>query len=93
MVFTNLFSNALKYTPRGGSVSIVTSGQNTGNGGQALLQMAVTDSGPGVPPAFRERVFDKFFRVEQQTNGDQSGTGARVSDSIFAARSSRRMGA
>ena len=74
MVFTNLLSNALKYTPRGGTVSIATSMQNAGNGGKALLQIAVTDSGPGVPPAFRERIFDKFFRVEQQTIGDQSGT-------------------
>ena len=86
MVFTNLFSNALKYTPRGGTVSIATSMQNAGNGGKALLQIAVTDSGPGVPPAFRERIFDKFFRVEQQTIGDQSGTWVPVSGSIFAVR-------
>lgn len=74
MVFTNLLSNALKYTPRGGAVSINTSMQNAGNGGKLLLQIAVTDSGPGVLPAFRERIFDKFFRVEQQTIGDESGT-------------------
>lgn len=73
MVFTNLLSNALKYTPRGGSVSIVASMQNAGSDGKKVLQIAVTDSGPGVLPAFRERIFDKFFRVEQETIGDHSG--------------------
>ena len=42
--------------------------------GKEVLQIAVTDSGSGIPLAFRERIFDKFFRVEQQTVGDQSGT-------------------
>jgi len=74
MVLTNLLSNALKYTPRTGTVSINASMQNAGSNGKAMLQIAVTDSGPGVPAVFRERVFDKFFRVEQQTIGDQSGT-------------------
>jgi signal transduction histidine kinase len=74
MVFTNLLSNALKYTPRVGTVSISASMQNAGSDGKKVLQIAVTDSGSGVPPAFRERIFDKFFRVEQQTIGDHTGT-------------------
>jgi two-component system, NtrC family, sensor histidine kinase KinB len=74
MVFTNLLSNALKYTPRRGTVSIIASMQNAGIGGKAVLQIAVTDTGTGIPPAFRERIFDKFFRVEQQSLDDQSGT-------------------
>ena len=40
----------------------------------ALLQIAVTDTGPGIPAAYRERVFDKFFRVEQHSENGQSGT-------------------
>ncbi len=77
MVFTNLLSNALKYTPRGGSVTIsVLSTQKAGEGGAPLLHIAVTDTGKGIPEAFRQRVFEKFFRVEQQLNGagDHSGT-------------------
>jgi two-component system, NtrC family, sensor histidine kinase KinB len=74
MVFTNLLSNALKYTPRGGTVSISASMQNAGSDGKEVLQIAVTDSGSGVPPAFHERIFDKFFRVEQQAIGDHTGT-------------------
>jgi two-component system, NtrC family, sensor histidine kinase KinB len=72
MVLTNLLSNALKYTPRGGTVSISVSMQNTGSDGKKVLQIAVNV--PGVPLAFRARIFDKFFRVEQQTIGDQSGS-------------------
>jgi two-component system, NtrC family, sensor histidine kinase KinB len=75
MVFTNLLSNSLKYTPGGGSVSInVTLGRNAHNGDSGILQIAVTDTGPGIPAAFRERVFEKFFRVEQQFDGGRNGT-------------------
>jgi two-component system, NtrC family, sensor histidine kinase KinB len=75
MVFTNLLSNALKYTPHGGRVRIsVASAQNAAVGADPLLQIAVTDTGPGIPAAFRERVFDKFFRVEQYLENGGSGT-------------------
>lgn len=74
MVFTNLLSNALKYTPRHGTVSITASKRDTQVGANPILQIAISDSGPGIPLAFRERIFEKFFRVEQQTLGDQSGT-------------------
>jgi NtrC-family two-component system sensor histidine kinase KinB len=64
-VLTNLLVNALKYSPPGGSVSVrISSGQIAGGTGRAPLQVTVTDEGPGVPPEFRERIFEKFFRVE-----------------------------
>lgn len=75
MVFTNLLGNALKYTPHGGLVSVsVSSGQNTGINRHPVLQIAVTDTGPGIPAEFRERVFEKFFRVEQHSETGQAGT-------------------
>jgi two-component system, NtrC family, sensor histidine kinase KinB len=72
--------HALTYTPRGGAVSIeVTSGQNTGSDGEQLLQIAVTDTGPGIPSEFRERVFEKFFRVEHHHGGGANdGWGAGI---------------
>jgi two-component system, NtrC family, sensor histidine kinase KinB len=74
MVFTNLLSNALKYTPRGGSVLIeVTPGQNGTRESTRTLQVMVTDTGPGIPAAFRERVFDKFFRLESHLGNGQTG--------------------
>lgn len=75
MVFSNLLDNALKYTPAGGSVTVqVASGQNAAPGGGGPLHIAVTDTGPGVPAHLRDRVFEKFFRVEQAGAEDQSGT-------------------
>ncbi len=67
IVFVNLLTNALKYTPHGGVVTVrMTSRQNAAVGGKPKLQIAVTDTGSGIPPDLRERVFEKFFRVEDQ---------------------------
>jgi len=75
MVFTNLLSNALKYTPSRGTVSIaITSDRNVHNGHGGFVHIVVTDSGPGIPQEFRERVFDKFFRVESHLEATQTGT-------------------
>jgi NtrC-family two-component system sensor histidine kinase KinB len=74
VVFTNLLTNALTYTPRGGMVSIqVTLQQDTTGEGQGLLQIAVTDTGLGIPAEFHERVFEKFFRVEHHRGGGSDG--------------------
>jgi NtrC-family two-component system sensor histidine kinase KinB len=75
-VLTNLLTNALKYSPPGGSVTVHLSRGPTDDGAGAL-RVAVTDAGPGVPAEFRERVFDKFFRVEHHQGGPDGvrGTG------------------
>jgi two-component system, NtrC family, sensor histidine kinase KinB len=74
IVFANLLTNALKYTPAGGRVVVrVASGQNAAGARAPFLQIAVTDTGPGIPPEFRERVFEKFFRVEHQRSGVAEG--------------------
>ena len=80
IVFTNLLTNALIYTPRGGVVSIaVSSRQNAATDGKRLLQIAVTDTGLGIPVEFRERVFEKFFRVEHHhANGANGARGAGI---------------
>ncbi|MGD0091952.1 MAG: ATP-binding protein [Planctomycetota bacterium] len=71
LVMANLLSNALKYTPRGGAVRI--SAQALGR----EVEFAVTDTGPGIPAQYRERVFEKFFRVpEQNRDGKTQPTGA-----------------
>ncbi len=62
----NLIDNAIKYSPSGGRVVVHVSR----DGAHALLTVA--DQGPGVPPALRERVFDRFFRSPDQS---QSGSG------------------
>jgi len=79
IVLVNLLTNALKYTPRGGEVTVrLASRQNAGAGGKSKLQITVTDTGPGIPLELRERVFEKFYRVEDhRTDGPKGvrGTG------------------
>jgi two-component system, NtrC family, sensor histidine kinase KinB len=74
MVFTNLLSNALKYTHRGGTVSITVGSHVQMSNGGRKLHVAVSDTGAGIPAEFRERVFEKFFRVEQQNGRPETGT-------------------
>ncbi len=73
-VFANVLTNALKYSPAGSTISVrISSRQNTGAGEPGTLQITVTDEGPGVPAEFRERVFEKFFRVEDHTGQRAAG--------------------
>ena len=61
-VLGNLLSNAVKYTPRGGTVRLIVAScddEELGN----VVACGVADSGPGVPVALRDRVFEEFFRV------------------------------
>jgi signal transduction histidine kinase len=62
----NLVDNAVRYTPPGGSVQVRCTSSAEG----ALLE--VTDTGPGIAPADRERVFDRFYR---RAAAQESGTG------------------
>jgi two-component system OmpR family sensor kinase len=62
ILLRNLVDNAIKYTPSGGTADI--SVRNEGGGkGEGKLVVTVEDSGPGIPPEERERVFDRFYRV------------------------------
>ena len=70
ILLRNLLDNALRYTPRGGCVEVLLAPQP----GRVLL--SVTDSGPGIPPESRARVFDRFYR---RTSGDGQGCGLGLS--------------
>jgi two-component system OmpR family sensor kinase len=62
ILLRNLVDNAIKYTPSGGTADI--SVRNEGGGkGEGKVVVTVEDSGPGIPPEERERVFDRFYRV------------------------------
>lgn len=73
MALSNLLSNAVKYTPSGGRIEIHTAIDR----GRGTATIEVSDSGPGVPPAYRERVFERFFRIEHLRGGEirSAGTG------------------
>jgi len=57
-VLTNLVDNALKFTPSGGQVSI-----SVGCVQDGMITVQVSDTGPGVPEEFREKIFDRFSQV------------------------------
>ena len=66
---TNVLDNAIKYSPAGSTVAI-----RVGRiGDEALL--AIADEGPGIPPEHRERIFHRFFRVEEARSRDGGGSG------------------
>lgn len=56
----NLLDNAVKYTPAGGKVDVWLA--KTGLGGTPRAVLDIVDTGPGIPEAERERVFDRFYR-------------------------------
>ena len=74
----NLLDNAVRYTPSGGRVDVVIV-REPGVPPRAVV--AVTDTGPGIPPDERERVFDRFHRVPG-TPGTGSGLGLALARSI-----------
>lgn len=68
-VMANLISNAIKYSPDGGEVTV----EATRSNGNVLI--AVEDHGIGIPPEARERVFDRFYRVDSSETRQIGGTG------------------
>jgi two-component system sensor histidine kinase TctE len=69
-LLSNLIDNALRYTPAGGSVTVrVRAGE------QGCLE--VEDTGPGIPPQERERVFERFYRI-LGSSADGSGLGLAI---------------
>ena len=59
-VVVNLLSNAIKYTPEGGRVTISADSDHL----ERCVHVAVADTGLGIPPSDIERVFEKFYRIE-----------------------------
>jgi len=68
-IFGNLVANAIKYTPKGGWVRLV------GKAEADSWSVIVADSGPGIPAAALERVFEPFFRLERDEHSTIEGSG------------------
>jgi len=68
-IFGNLVSNALKYTPMGGTVRLSSKADTSS------WSVTVADSGPGIPPEALERVFEPFFRLARDEHSGIEGSG------------------
>lgn len=66
----NLLHNAIKYTPAKGAIRVVV--RKTASGAAAI---EVQDTGPGIPAAHRERIFERFYRVDGGRSRDSGGVG------------------
>ncbi|WP_322497008.1 PAS domain S-box protein [Chloroflexus sp.] len=73
-VFTNLISNAVKFSPAGGKVEVAI-----GREPQGRVRITVTDHGPGIPVEFRDRIFQKFAQADSSNTRQQGGTGLGLS--------------
>ncbi len=71
----NLVDNAVKYTPPGGRVDIVTR-----NGTTAVIE--VCDNGPGIPEADRERALQRFVRLQPERSAPGNGLGLSLVDAV-----------
>lgn len=68
-VLSNFLSNAVKFSPQGGQVEV------TVRVGADLVRVAVLDHGPGIPQAFKARLFQKFSQADASDTRQKGGTG------------------
>ena len=74
---SNLVENAIKYTPRGGAITLRLRKIRSGR-----VEISVTDTGPGIPPDERQRVKERFVRLEKSRTLPGSGLGLSLVDAI-----------
>ncbi|MCS6801831.1 MAG: PAS domain S-box protein [Chloroflexota bacterium] len=72
-VMANLLSNAAKFSPRGAEVRVDVARSRGG------FRVAVRDRGPGIPPQFRHRVFERFAQADASDRRQSGGTGLGLS--------------
>src|SRR5262249_8624162 len=76
-VMTNLIGNAVKYSPSGGSITVDIAPLD-----DALVRIAVTDQGIGIPEQYRARVFEPFYQAHQGNPMSGLGLGLYISKQI-----------
>jgi signal transduction histidine kinase len=69
-ILYNLMSNAIKFTPERGSITITARRE-----GKARVRLAVSDTGPGIPQDMQSKIFEKFRQLDASVTRAQGGTG------------------
>lgn len=79
-VISNLLDNAIKYTPEGGTVSLIALHRTT-----QKVQVGVIDTGPGIPVENRDRIFEESFRLQRDVTQEGYGLGLALCQRIIHA--------
>ena len=74
IILTNFLSNAIKHSPKKGLINIEESYSSKG-----IIRLSVSDQGKGVPKKYRERVFERFYRIDKGRSSKIGGTGLGLS--------------
>jgi len=77
-IIGNLLSNAVKYTPDHGAIRVRVA-RRSDHGHPDTVVVEVSDSGAGVPPELRERVFEEFYRADSARSASGHGVGLAIS--------------
>jgi len=80
---SNLIANALRYTPRGGRVTLAANAEN------GAVQVSVADTGPGIAPERRERIFERFVQGQDDGEPGAAGLGLSIVRDIVQAHGGR----
>jgi signal transduction histidine kinase len=80
----NILDNAVKYTPAGGAIMLRVRRRSSGE-----IEFSVTDTGPGVPEADRDRVVQRFVRLENSRNEPGAGLGLSLVAAVAEAHGGR----
>jgi len=75
----NLLDNAIKYTPRAGTIRLAVNQRRSGE-----VAIEVRDSGPGIAAAHQDRIFERFYRVDDARSRDQGGVGLGLATARWA---------
>lgn len=75
MALVNLLDNAVKYSPAGSSIRVSLHTIESDTGPPEFVELAIQDEGPGIPEAARQRVFDRFYRLDEARTRDSGGFG------------------
>ncbi|MGJ8562226.1 MAG: ATP-binding protein [Alphaproteobacteria bacterium] len=74
---SNLVENAIKYTPKGGTIILSLKRNKTNR-----VEVSITDDGPGIPESERQRVKERFVRLDKSRSEPGSGLGLALVDAI-----------
>ncbi|MDF1551281.1 MAG: HAMP domain-containing sensor histidine kinase, partial [Bacteroidales bacterium] len=83
-VLTNIISNAIRYSPQNASIFLAIAVENN------KIKISVRDEGPGIPPEYREKIFNKYFQVPGSRK-EGTGLGLAISKEFIEAQNGKIM--